>query len=343
METVKQIIFTKPNTAELLNVEEIDFSSLDEKSVVVKTFLSTVSAGTERANIIGSDNIGPGVKHAVFPLSAGYNSSGEVVAVGSAVKSVAVGDRVVVYWGKHKNYNVITEDKVVKIEYENISAEEAAVSFIATFPLAAIRKLKVEIGESLMVMGLGILGQIAVKLAKAAGACPIIACDPIKERREEALRYGADYAFDPFDADFAKKVKSVTGGGVKAAVEVTGVGAGLDETLDCMAKFGRVALLGCTRSSDFSIDFYQKVHCPGITLIGAHTNARAMFESSHGNYTHTDDIKTVLKLCAMDRLTLADIIKETHTPDVCFEVYDRLVHDKSFPVGVQFDWRGFDE
>ena len=343
METVKQIIFTKPNTAELLNVEEIDLSSLDEKSVVVKTFISTVSAGTERANIIGSDNIGPGVKHAVFPLSAGYNSSGEVVAVGSSVKSVAVGDRVVVYWGKHKNYNVITEDKVVKIEYENISAEEAAVSFIATFPLAAIRKLKVEIGESLMVMGLGILGQIAVKLAKAAGACPIIACDPIKERREEALRYGADYAFDPFGADFAKKVKSVTAGGVKAAVEVTGVGAGLDETLDCMAKFGRVALLGCTRSSDFSIDFYQKVHCPGITLIGAHTNARAMLESSHGNYTHTDDIKTVLKLCAMNRLTLADIIKETHTPESCFEVYDRLVRDKSFPVGVQFDWRGFDE
>lgn len=339
MVQIKRIVFTKPNVAEYIPVCSVNLDELGATQVVVKTYFTTVSAGTEKANISGSSNVGPNEKIASFPRTLGYNSSGEVVAIGAEVKSVSVGDRVVAYWSMHGNYNIVDEKQIVRIDDKELSYEDAAVSFIATFPLAAIRKVRLEIGESLMVMGLGILGQIAVKLARIAGACPVIACDPVKERREEALRNGADYAFDPFDADFANKVKAVTDGGVQTAIEVTGVGAGLDETLDCMAKFGRVALLGCTRNSDFSIDYYKKVHCPGITLVGAHTNARAMQESTHGNYTHNDDIRAILKLCSLERLTLKDIVKETHLPTECEEVYGRLVNDKNFPVGVQFDWR----
>ena len=66
------------------------------------------------------------------------------------------------------------------------------MALISTFPLAAIRKAKLEIGASAMVMGLGILGIFAVQEFKAAGAYPIIAVDPVKERREFALKFGAD-------------------------------------------------------------------------------------------------------------------------------------------------------
>ncbi|MFR6641702.1 MAG: hypothetical protein ACLUSP_10635 [Christensenellales bacterium] len=66
----------------------------------------------------------------------------------------------------------------------------------------------------------------------------------------------------------------MTARGANVAVEVTGLGKGLDRVLDCMRKFGRVALLGCTRNSDFTIDHYRKVHGPGITPVGAHTAAR---------------------------------------------------------------------
>ena len=209
---------------------------------------------------------------------------------------------------------------------------------IATFPLAALRKTKLEIGESAMVMGLGILGLLAVALARIAGAVPVIAVDPVKERREKALKIGADYVFDPFDEDFAEKVKSVTKSGVNVAIEVTGQGAGLNETLDCMAKFGRVALLGCTRNSDFTVDYYRKVHGPGISLIGAHTHARPQIESYPGYFTTADDIKTFLTLCATGRLNVKEIIEETYSPAECTAVYDRLATDKNFPTVVQFDW-----
>lgn len=334
---IKQIVFTEKNKAELIDGR---LGELPPDGVLVKTAVSTISAGTERANITGDPNVNAtGASGVSFPRASGYNSAGTVVAIGGAVKSVSVGDRVVVYWGKHRSYNLMREENVVKICDDSVSFETAAISFIASFPMAAIRKTRLEMGESAMVMGLGILGMIAVKLLRAAGAVPVIAVDPNPARREMALKCGADYAFDPFESDFAEKVKNVTDGGVRVAIEVTGVGAGLNETLDCMAKFGRVALLGCTRSSDFTVDYYKKVHAPGITLIGAHTIARPEVESHPGWFTHRDDIRAVLNMCAMKRITLSDLIEETHSPEECFKVYERLVFDKAFPVGVQFDWR----
>ncbi len=335
----KQIVFTEKNKAELLTV---DVNEPAPNEVMVETMVSTISCGTERANIIGDPNVNAfGASGVVFPRTSGYNSAGIVVKKGADVKSVDVGDRVVVYWGQHKSYNVVPEEQVVKIEDETVNLETAAMSFISTFPMAAIRKTRIEMGESAIVMGLGILGMTAVKLLRTAGAVPIIAADPNPKRREIALKNGADYAFDPLCEDFADKVKKITGGGVNVAIEVTGVGAGFNEALDCMAKFGRVALLGCTRNSDFTVDYYKKIHAPGITVIGAHTMARPNTESRPGWFTHRDDIKAVLKLCGGGRICLENLIEETHSPDECSEVYNRLVFDKDFPIVVQFDWRKF--
>lgn len=332
----KQIVFTKPNTAQLIENELCDIA---DNQVCVKTHFSTVSCGTEKANITGDPNVSPkGAGEVLFPRILGYSSSGIVEKIGKAVTSVNVGDRVVVFWGKHSEYNIVDEGNVVKIKDDNVSFEEAAVSFITTFPMAAIRKTRLEMGESMLVMGLGLLGQLGVKLARLSGAVPIVAVDPVAERRKEALANGADYAFDPFEDDFAEKVKKATNGGANTCIEVTGLGSGLVGALDCMARFGRVALLGCTRSSDFTIDYYKKVHGPGITLIGAHTEARPECESRPGWFTHRDDIASALKLCANNRLDLKGMIKETHSPIDCTEVYTRLVNDKNFPILVQFDW-----
>ena len=335
---IRQIVFTRKNCAELLIKEE----ELRAGEVCVQTVVSTISPGTERANIIGESNVNP-LREAdlepIFPRTAGYSSAGVVTAVAENVTSVKVGDRVAVYWGKHKDYNIVPEENVVQIEDDQVSFEEAAVSFIATFPLAAIRKTRLEVGESMMIMGQGLLGQLAVQLARAAGAVPVIAVDPVPEKREEALKIGADYALDPYDPDFVETVKQITKGGVKTAIEVTGLGKGLEQCLDCMAKFGRVALLGCTRDRNFTIDYYRKVHYPGITLVGAHTGVRPEHESYPGYFTNRDDILTVLNLCAGKRVDLKKMTWEVCQPEECTTVFERLINDRQFPAVVQFDWR----
>ena len=332
----KQIVFTKAQTAELLEVECLPPK---ENEVTVELEYSAISAGTEKANFIGDRN---GIytsenEKAVFPRTVGYSAAGRVIAVGSDVTDLKVGNRVIVYWGKHKKHITVNRGKVMPIPDE-VSTQEASMALIATFPLAAIRKTRLEIGESALVMGLGILGIFAVQQLRAAGAYPVIAADPIKERREFALKMGADLALDPTAEGFCESVKQLSGGGVNVCIEVTGLGIGLIQALDCMRKMGRVALLGCTRSSKFEIDYYGKVHGPGISLIGAHTMARPQTDSSNGLWTEAEDLQTVLNMIKGKRMNFKDMICELHAPQAAQTVYSRLVNDKSFPIGVLFDW-----
>jgi len=332
----KNIVFVKENVAEFL---EEPVKEMKRDDVMVELAVSSISSGTERANLTGSKTVSwlkKEQEQAIFPRRGGYSSAGVVVKVGEDVTSVKVGDRVSLSWSTHSQYVVINESRVYPIG--DIDFEDAAIFHIATFPLAAIRKCRLEIGESAIVMGMGILGIVALSLLKAAGATPIIAVDPDSKKREKALTCGADYALDPYAPDFAQQAKELTGGGANVGIEVTGIGAGLDGILDCMARFGRVALLGCTRNSDFTIDYYRKVHGPGITLVGAHTNARPSFESSCGWWTQKDDVNALIRLTNLGRIKLSKMIDETYSPEDAPEVYTRLAFDKTFPL-VQFDWR----
>ncbi len=333
----KQIVFTAPCRAELLPVAMPTPGAHD---VVVKLAVSSVSGGTERANLVGDVNISiapidPDAV-AVFPRYTGYSSAGVVTAIGDAVTSVKVGDRVALSWSLHKVYNCVPEAQVYKLD-DNVSFAAGALIHISTFPMAAVRKTKLEVGESAIVMGCGVLGLIAVRLLCASGAVPVIAADPDPARREMAIKMGADIALDPFAPDFVADVKRYTNGGAKVAIEVTGNGKALDTVLDCMAEFGRIALLGCTRNPNFTIDYYRKIHGRGITLVGAHTLARPKYESSDGWWTLRDDAAAVIALMKYGRFRLDDMVEATYKPEEAPAVYTRLANEASFPI-TQFNW-----
>ncbi len=332
----KRIVFVAPGKAVL---EKCEIAQPKAGEVRVCLAASALSSGTERANLLGNLNVSTVAKRDKpnFPCCLGYSTAGVVEAVGEGVTNFKIGDRVAMTWTNNTQHLCKNVENVHHLPDE-ISFEEGAMLHIACFPLAAIRKCHLQIGESALVMGLGILGLFAVKLLRAAGAAPIIAVDPVPEKREKALACGADYALDPYAPDFAGTVHRITGGGVNVAIEVTGVGAGLDGALDCMAKMGRVALLGCTRDSDFTIDYYRKVHGRGVSLIGAHTMARPSYESSEGLWTLRDDMEAMMRMISCDRLELRSMIDEIHTPDEAPEVYARLAVEKAFPI-VVFDWR----
>ena len=318
--------------------------------ILVRLERSTVSSGTERANYVGEVNVNILTNDGVarWPRQGGYSSSGVVEAIGEDVKSLKTGDRVAMSWTVHSHYVVVPEENAYKLP-DSVSFEAGALAHIATFPMAAVRKCGVELGESAIVMGQGVLGQLAVMLLKCAGAAPVFAADPVREKRERALKLGADFVLDPLAPDFAEKLKSMTPNpdsaifkgeqarGVKVAIEVTGRGAALDSVLDAMAFMGRVALLGCTRSSNFTIDYYHKVHGRGVTLIGAHTWARPGRESYPGHFTHRDDAMAFLRLLSLGRISLDGFVDEVHPIAEAPEVYARLGAGGAFPV-VQFDW-----
>lgn len=343
------IVFTSAGVAEL-----IDRPMPDPKSgeVLVRVVRSCISSGTERANLIGVPDGGVGIfgtaTTATWPRQCGYSTSGVVEKLGEGVTGLKVGDRVAMSWTLHSAHVCVPAGNAYRIP-DGVSFEQAALTHISTFPMAAVRKCRLEIGEGAIVMGQGILGQLAVLILKAAGATPVIAADPVAEKRTRALALGADFALDPTAVDFAAQAKSlcpseyrkifgrVEMSGPKVGIEVTGVGAALNGVLDVIAPFGRIALLGCTRDSDFTVDYYHKVHGRGVTLVGAHTACRNSDESAPGWWTQRDDALAFLRLLALGRISLAGFVDEVHKISACGDVYARLARGGAFPV-VQFDW-----
>lgn len=329
----KKIVFTAAHKAELL---EVDVREIKEDEVLTEMEYTVVSGGTERASIMAMPNAGGNR----FPKSLGYCGIGRVLQVGPAVKNIAIGDRVLVYHGKHMKYNIRTEAEITKVDDDSISSLDAAFVIIASMGLGGVRKLEIELGESAMVMGLGLLGIFAVQFCRLSGAYPVIAADLNPDRRELALKLGADYAFDPTAPDFVEQVKAVTGGkGVRATVEVTGVSAAMKQALECASWMGRIALLGCTRISDCAIDYYQQVHRPGIKLIGAHNFVRPKVESYPHHWTHQDDCKAILDLIAAGRIQVAPIVSRVVSPEDAPAIYDQLCDDPHFPMGTVFNWK----
>lgn len=327
-----QILFTDVAKAELLVTETADMAS-DE--VLVKTEYSAISAGTERANLMGMQNVMGGD---IFPRALGYCSVGIIVDAGADIKNYKVGDRVLVYHGVHADYNKVKENKLTLVP-DGVDPKDAALVIIAAMGLGGVRKLNIELGESAMIIGLGLLGMFAVEFARLEGAYPLIVSDLNPERRALALELGADYALDPSDPDYISKVKEITGGrGVNAIVEVTGASVALEQALKFVSYMGRISLLGCTRVSECQIDYYSEVHRPGVKLIGAHNMVRPSTDSFPGYWTMHDDCVAILNLIKGNRIKIDPIISNVLTPHDAPEIFNRLAYDRNFPLGVLFDW-----
>lgn len=303
--------------------------------VVIESDFSVVSAGTERANLMNLPNTSGS-----FPYYPGYCGIGQVTALGEGVQSVAVGDRALITWAGHRSHALQKAADLTLVRDERIESLDASFVPIAAMGLQGVRKVRLELGESAMVVGLGLLGMFATQAARLDGAIPVIVSDFDARRREVALKLGADYAFSPDEEDLPERIRELTyGKGPDCVVEVTGSAVALQQALTYVAWEGRVSLLGCTRISDVNIDFYQYVHRRGVSLIGAHTMVRPQVDSYPGYWTARDDYRTLLAFLAAGRLQVRPIISEVVSPELAPAVYTRLAEDPHPPLGIVFDWR----
>lgn len=337
---VSTVCFTAQEKAELLTKEFDSFLQGDE--VLVKTDYSLISAGTELANYYDLPNTSIyGDRKGQFPRPPGYSAAGHVAAVGADVTDFKVGDNVIVPWSGHCSWFKKKQDRIFPV-LPGVSQQEAAAAHIASFPFLGVRKLQIQLGESVMVAGLGLLGLLSVQLAKLSGGYPVLACDFSEDRRKIALETGADYVFDPREDDFIDKVRELSGGGPNAVVEVTGHLAGLQQALEYTAPMGRISILGCTRISDAPINVYKYIHGKGIEIYGAHTFTRPKFESRPGYWTEKDDYAVFMKLVKAGALKIEPLVNKIVSPENTPEVYKELGTSKQPPLGILFDWTDFE-
>ncbi len=315
-------------------VEEFELPLLPRGQVLIKTDYSVVSAGTERAVFLGMPNTPQ-----KFPMYLGYSVSGRIIETGQGVEGLNDGDRVIVYPGSHASHIMRPVSDITRIEDATVSARDAAFLVIGAFSLAGLRKARVEIGESVLVIGLGLLGLFAVQIARIGGAMPVLASDFDDRRRRLAQDLGADYTFTPAEKDFVQAVKNSTGGkGADVVIEVTGSPGAMQQALESVARRGRIILLGCTRNPVESVDFYKYVHRPGVSIIGAHTDVRPEHDSAPGYWTMQDDLKTLLRLLAAGRIQVKPMVHGQVLPEEAPDVYRRLAEDSGSILGYVFDW-----
>lgn len=158
----------------VVKIAEIEQPELFEAGVLVETHYTAVSPGTERLLIEGS-------KKGVRQL--GYSAVGKVKKVGQSVKSVQVGDMVACYGAPyvgHMEQIVVPEPLVAKCSAE-VLPKHAAFAAHGTIAIHAIRQGQLQFGESVVVIGLGVLGQMIAKIC-AAASYEVICYEPNAKR-----------------------------------------------------------------------------------------------------------------------------------------------------------------
>ncbi|MGV9356010.1 zinc-binding dehydrogenase [Streptomyces misionensis] len=152
------------------------------------------------------------------------------------------------YAGGWAQYALAREDTLVRLP-DHLSFDQAAIIPDAvSIPYAAIVEAgAVRPAQAVGIWGAGGLGAHGVRLARLAGAAPVIAVDPLPTARERALAFGADLALDPAAPDFAQAIAEATAGqGIHAAFDFAGVAAARAQATASLGPGGVLVLVGLT-------------------------------------------------------------------------------------------------
>lgn len=205
--TIKTRRVVTKNSTGYIQVMEEPIPKLEPGKLLIRTYASLISAGTELSRHRGRDRE-PGEKMTPF----GYQSAGEVMAVGEGCKGFEPGQRVVCMGGqaKHSDYAVVPQNLAAPLP-DTVSFEEGAFVALAATAMQAVRRGDVVWGEEIAVFGLGIVGQLVAQIGELAGA-RVLAFDPMPLRVDLAKKTGIALATPHIGAQAIEYTRDVTEG-----------------------------------------------------------------------------------------------------------------------------------
>src|SRR5438309_366950 len=226
---------------------EVPQPELRDGGILVRTAFSAISSGTERAkleagekSLVGKAMSRPdlvrqvvdfarneGIKAAYQRVQSrlvslsplGYSCSGIVIAAADGVQEFQPGDRVACAGGGYANHsaiNFVPKNLAVKLP-DSVGLDAAALTTIGAIAMQGLRQSELRFGESVVVIGAGLVGVLTIQLAKAAG-CRVIAVDLDPARVERAVKFGADLGLLTSDARTPIAVKEFTFYGPDAVI-----------------------------------------------------------------------------------------------------------------------------
>jgi predicted dehydrogenase/threonine dehydrogenase-like Zn-dependent dehydrogenase len=368
-----------------LKVAEVPAPQLLPGCVLVRVAASLVSAGTERASaefagksLLAKAKARPDLVRDVLakmrrdglastmqtvrsrldqPQSLGYSSAGMVVAVGDGVADINVGERVACAgagFAVHAEFACLPRMLVAKIPEgrdsdSQVSFEEAAFGTVGAICLHGIRTAEVALGDSVAVIGLGLLGQITVQLLKAAG-CRVFGMDLLRQRADLAIANGVEAACA--DArEFRDLCYQKTGGvGVDSVLitaetpssEPVNLAAELARDRAIIVAVGTVGMelqrkLYYEKELDFRI---SRSYGPG-RYDAAYEQKGRDYPIGHVRWTETRNLEAFLQFIADGKLNLSSLITHRYPMEQATQAYDRIMgNTREFFLGVLITYAG---
>lgn len=305
--------------------------------ILVRTRKTLISTGTEL--ICYERRFEPGThwdRWVRYPFYPGYGNAGVVEAAGPEVTGVEIGDRVAVR-ANHRQYFVANTTRLVKIP-DGVSDEEATWFGLACIVQNGVRRAEHALGDAVVVIGLGPLGQLVTQYARLSGAREVIAVDTAPARLELAARHGATRTLAVPVADAVEEVKRLTEGrGADVVYDVTGHPAVFSAALQLPRRFGKLLLLGDTGTPSEQ-RLTPDVVTRGLQILGAHDTNPPPEGTDHAWWSHAHMARLFFTYVERRQMDVAGLVTHRYRPDQARECYDGLVADRSQAMGVIFDW-----
>lgn len=325
----KRFVFTGKQK---IDFEDFTSESLTDDSVHIKNSYTLMSTGTE--NIVFNRLFEAGThwdNWVKYPFYPGYAAVGEVIAVGKNVTNFSLGQKVA-HRGSHASEATVEAGEVSPVP-DGIELTDAVWFALAKIAFMGARTAEYFLGDTVLIIGAGPIGQMSIRWARAAGVQTIVVVDMVDKRLELATKGGATCIIsERLSDDLLEKVTSASLGNLpQTVIDTTGNAAVFNEALKFAGDRGKVIILGDTGTPSqqhLSADVIIK----GLTIRGAHD-------------CHTDDLwraerihQLFFSLLNSGRFPMTDINTHILKPEDYIEAYRLANEEREKTMGIIFDW-----
>ena len=319
--------------------QELDTANLEPDQIWVETEISAFKIGTDRGNYEGAEQV-PGAPD--YPRPVGDSNLGVVRAVGSAVTRFREGDRIVTRNWHQSDYIMSESAPAVKVP-ANVDAEDAVWVHLYTLSAHCYRKAMFMPGETVAVVGLGVLGLGAVALGPHFGA-RVVGLGNSPVRLKMAERMGAHAAFMSNDPDLETKLAEFTeGAGIDLVILTANPWPAYRTAVDVVRDNGRVSIVALPGRGEPPLDinpldmnwFYIK----GISLIAVSGSGGYLYNDGEDRFDANRASSHTMSLMADGGLEPKRLITHRYPYSEMVEAYEMAYSREKSMLGVIFQWK----
>lgn len=362
---MKQVVVKKGK----IITSQIAAPEVQENMVLVKTAYSCISAGTEMSSVKNSGEslfkmakehpeyvkmgmqmlADKGVKatwdtvmgNNTLGAALGYSASGVVVTSGT--KDFAVGDKVACMgagYANHAGYICVPKNLVSRIP-QGVSLQEASTAALGCIAMQGVRRAEVQLGEYVVICGMGILGQLACRFAVLSGAT-VIVTDVDDRRLKIAKEGGASYILNPVKCDVVRQVMDITGNHGADKVILTAATDSdtlISQGFNMCRRRGTVVLVGVAGMNLKREDMYAKELELKIATSYGPGRYDSEYEANGVDYpygyvrfTEQRNLESYLRLIAQKRIDVNEIIEEVYSVEEAEKAYAALKNPEKKPL-----------